>query len=169
MKTKDYGFAMTETAIDTGIADIAKRVSGLNAHIQYLAVSILAALKQYGDKPTAARRANALVKALGKGMRANSLIGWFEQNAPMMYNRDTKQLVFGVTVANPVKSVDKIDLAACAKAVWYDAVPETPYKPIADMGALIKQIVARAEKDMAEMGDKSKVDAETLAKLKALV
>lgn len=168
MKTSAYGFAMDEANIDAGIADVQMRSGKLTMNIQHLAVSILAALVKHGDKPTAARRANALVHAVGKGMRGNSLIGWFEQNAPMMYNKETKQLVFGVTAANPVKTVDKIDLAAAVKAMWHDAVPETPYKPIADIGALIKQIVAKAEKDIETMGEKSKVDVETLAKLKAL-
>lgn len=163
-----YSYSMGDNSIEAGIASIEKRTTTLIADIQKLAVSILVSFNKSGDKPTAARRANALHKALGKGMRANSLLGWFEQNSPMVYNKETKQLVCGFTAASPVKSHTDIPVATLPTTLWQDAVADPEYKPLEDWNKVLQGIIKRAEQDIAKMGDKSKVNAAQLAQIKAM-
>lgn len=169
MSTKlAYTYSMGDNSIEAGIAGIAKRAVTLTTDIQKVAVSILVSFHNSGDKPTAARRANALHKALGKGMRANSLLAWFEQNAPMVWNKELSQLVCGFTAASPVKEHQKIPVGTLPKTLWQDASPEPEYKPLEDWGKMLQGIIKRAEQDIAKMGDKSKVNAEQLAQIKLM-
>lgn len=163
-----YSFAMTGAMIDTAIPALEKSVAGLVANIQKLAVSVLADFKAHGDKPTATRRANALVAALGKGMRSASLLAWFEQNGPFVFNTETKLLVVGFTGLSPVKDHKKIDLEVSKAALWQEAKPPEDYKPLADWSKALNGLIAKAKKDIAELGDASKVDVAQLATLEQL-
>ncbi len=169
MTTKvSFSFSMGGNSIDAGIASLAKSVATLTGNVQKLAVSILRDFKASGDKPTAVRRANALVDALGKGMRANSLRGWFEQNGPFIYNKETKVLVIGFTGNSPVKDHTKIDLATSQAALWYEAVKDPDYVPLADWSAALNALIKRAKTDIEKMGEKSKVDPAQLGQLELL-
>lgn len=163
-----YSYTMGGNSIDAAIPMLAKSVATLNTNVQKLIVSLLADFKKSGDKPTAVRRANEVVKALGKGMRANSLQGWFEQNAPMVYNKETKLLVAGCTGMSPVKDHTKIDLAVSTAALWYDAVAEQEYKPLEDWTKMLTALVKRAKDDLKHQGTKSKVDLAQLAVLEGM-
>ena len=104
MTKLSYTFSMGANSIEAGIAAISKRVATLTVDVQKLAVSILRDMKQHGDKPTAAKRSNALIAALGKGMRSQSLTMWFELHAPLVWNEQEKKLVAGSTASSPVAS-----------------------------------------------------------------
>lgn len=168
MATLKYAFDMSEGDIDGAITAIGKRTQGLNKDVQCVAVSILAAFKAHGDKPTATRRMNALVLSLGKGMRRDSMLAYFEQLAPVVYNTATKQLVGGATAMSPVKEHAKINLADAIALNWYEAKAEPEYKPLADWSAFLAMAVKKAKADIEAMGDKSKVNREQLAQLEAM-
>ena len=164
-----FSFSMGGNMIDAGIAALEKSIATMTGNVQKLAVSILRDWKQHNDDATAVRRANALVKALGKGMRANALRTWFEHNAPMVYNEQTKLLVKGSTAASPVREASKINLEVSTKALWHDADGgEAPYKPIADWPGQIAALIKRAKTDIEKQGDKSKVDPVQLRQLELL-
>lgn len=163
-----FAFDMAGNTVESAISSIAKRSATLTRDVQFTAVSILHELVKHNDTGTAAKRANLLVAALGKGMRATSLQRWFESNAPFVFNKETKELVFGSTAASPVRKVSDIDLVKCRDAAWQDAEPMQEYKPIADFGKLVLQLIKKAETDREKLGDASKVDPVMLDTLKAL-
>jgi len=150
-------YTMGGNAIDAALPMLEKRIANLVLDVQKIAVSILRDFKTHGDKPTAVRRANALVKALGKGIKHNQMLAWFECNSPMVYNQETKQLA-----ASPVKDHSKIDAEGIVKALWYEAAPEAEYKPLEDWNKALNALIKRAKEDVAKMGDKSKVNKDQL-------
>lgn len=164
-----YTYTMNDNAIEQAIASLAKRTETLTQDYQRVAVSILQAFKSSGDKVTACRRANAVANALGKGMRKNSMVAWFQKNAPMVWNEEAKELVFGHTGQHPVKHWEAIaDTKELAEVKWWDAVkPEEP-KPL-DWTATLLSLVKKAEKDLKEHGPNSKVSPEQLAILQGMV
>lgn len=163
-----FSYSMGGNAIDAALPMLEKRIASLVLDVQKLAVSILRDFKTHGDKPTAVKRANALVKALGKGVKGNQMLAWFESNAPMVYNKETKQLVAGFTDASPCKDHTKIDTDGIVNALWYEAAPEAEYKPLEDWNKALMALVKRAKEDIAKMGDKSKVNRGQLAQLELL-
>lgn len=167
-KKVTISYTMGGNAIDAALPMLEKRIAGLVLDVQKIAVSILRDFKTHGDKPTAVRRANALVKALGKGVKGNQMLAWFECNAPLVYNKETKLLVAGFTAASPVKDHAKIDSDGIVTALWYEAAPEAEYKPLDDWNKALMALVKRAKEDIAKMGDKSKVNPQQLATLEML-
>lgn len=164
-----FSFSMGGNMIDAGIATLEKSIASVTGNVQKLAVSILRDWHLHNDSDTAVKRANALVKALGKGMRANALRTWFEHNSPLVFNKETKLLVKGFTALSPVKDASKIDIAASTKALWHDADGGEPeYKPITDWNAQLAALIKRAKTDIEKQGDKSKVDKTQLAQLELL-
>lgn len=170
MATKlSYTFTMGGNSIEAGIAAIAKRSATLMTDVQKIAVSILRDMKQHGDKPTAAKRANALCHALGAGMRANALRQWFEQLSPMVWNDKEKMLVPGFSVTSPVKDHADINVETCIATPWQLADGgEKAYRPIDNWSAQLASLVKRAKEDIKAMGDKSKVDLKQLAMLESM-
>lgn len=136
--------------------------------VQKLAVSILRDMKQHGDKPTAAKRANGLCASLGNGMRRDSLLTWFEMHAPLVWNATEKTLVPGSTASSPVKAHADIDVEKCIADPWQDAIKVPEYKAIGDWTAQLAALIKRAKTDLKEMGTKSKVDLAQLAVLEGM-
>lgn len=165
----NFSYSIPEKNIDDAIVSLEKSIGNVTQNVQKVAVSILRAFKEHGDKPTAERRANALVKALGKGLRAKSMLAWFEQQAPLVWNAQEKKLVPGFTAAHPVKDHKKIDIELCIKSLWYEAQAEAEYKPLADWTKLLQQIVTRAKTDIEKQGEKSKVNLKQLAILEGMI
>jgi hypothetical protein len=125
-------------------------------------------MKQHGDKPTAAKRANALVAVMGKGMRSDSLKMWFEVHAPLVWNETDKLLVPGFTASSPITAHADIDVEKCIADPWQDAKVDAPYKAIGDWTAQLAALIKRAKTDLKEMGTKSKVDLAQLAVLEGM-
>lgn len=163
-----YTFSMGGNSIEAGIAAISKRIATLTVDVQKIAVSILRDMKQHGDKPTAAKRANALSVALGNGMRSDSLKAWFETHAPLVWNATEKQLVPGSTAASPVRDHTLIDVEKCIADPWQDAIKVPEYKAIGDWTAQLQALIKKAKTDLKEMGTKSKVDLAQLAVLEGM-
>ena len=119
-----FTFGMADKDIVAGITSVGKRHKSLYADIQFLSVSIIHAFHTSGDGQTACRRANDLIKALAGG-KQNALRRWFETQAPMVYNKETKELVVGHSPASPVKDYKKINaLAAITDRNINDIVEE---------------------------------------------
>ena len=161
-------YTMGGNAIDAALPMLEKRIAGLVLDVQKIAVSILRDFKAHGDKTTTVRRANALVHALGKGVKGNQMLAWFESNAPLTYNKETKLLVAGFSAASPVKDHSKIDADGIVTALWYEAAPEKEYQPLEDWNKALNALIKRAKEDVAKMGDKSKVNKTQLAQLELL-
>jgi len=170
MTTKlSYSFSMGGNSIEQGIAAIAKRSATLTMDVQKIAVSILRDMKQHGDKPTAAKRANALIAAMGHGMRGNALRLWFETHAPLVWNKAEKALVPGSTVTSPVRDHTLIDVEKCIADPWQLADGgEKPYQPIDNWQAQLASLIKRAKADIKAVGTKSKVDLAQLAVLEGM-
>lgn len=163
-----YTYGMNDQDIAAGITSVGKRHKSLYADIQFLAVSIIHAFHKSGDGQTATRRANGLIAAIANG-KQNSLRRWFETQAPMVFNKDTKELVVGHSPASPVKDYKAINALASKDVQWFDSIPDPEYKPMADLGGQIMQLVKRAKEDIARLGDKSKVNPAQLAALESLL
>ena len=162
-----FTFGMADKDIVAGITSVGKRHKSLYTDIQFLSVSIIHAFHTSGDGQTACRRANDLIKALAGG-KQNALRRWFETQAPMVFNKETKELVVGHSPASPVKDYKKINALAARDQQWFDAIPDPEYKPMADLNGQIAQLIKRAETDIERLGDKSKVNPATLDALRKL-
>ncbi len=167
-KAVKYSFDMPQSDIDAAIPQIKKTIGSVTLSVQHIAVSILAAFKEHGDKDTATRRMNGLVDSLGKGMRSNSLRAFFEQQAPVVFNKDTDTLVAGSSAVSPVRTHQQIDAMKARNCPWFEAQPEKPYQPMADWSAALNAVIKRAKEDMKKMGEKSKVNTVQLAQLEAM-
>ena len=163
-----FAYNMADNNVGAGITSVKKRHASLLKDVQMLAVSIIHRLHECGDGETATLRANALIDAVANG-KQNSLRRWFETQANMVYNKETKLLVIGHGPASPIKHHSKIDAMASRDVMWYDAIPDAEYKPIADFGAQIAQLLKKGLKDRAELGDKSKVSPDQIKALELLV
>lgn len=164
-----FGYTMADAAIVDGIKSVANRRKLLDRDIQMLAVSVIYALHKSGDKPTAVKRANALVDAVKGGMKSNALLRWFETHSPMVFNKETKLLVDGFSPNSPVKDHTKINALEARDKPWFEAIPEPEYKPMADLNTLLARIVKQGKADVEKLGDKSKVDLQQLAALEAML
>jgi hypothetical protein len=163
----NYTYKMTDKDVETATRSIKKNSAGLVLQIQKVCTSILVNWQSSGDKDTAVRRANALVEALGDGLRKNSLLKWFESNSPMIYNKESKGLAFGSTAASPVRKFQDIPVLVLPSTPWQTAKAEEEYKPITDLSVLIKALVKKATADLEKLGSNSKVKKEQLAALEA--
>lgn len=169
MAKKTAFTALSQTAIDATIKSIGTRANTLRNDVQKASASIMLNLKANGDYPTATRQMNALFKAMGNGMRSKALLAHFELHAPVVWNKETKELVRGHTAASPVKAHADINSEAVLANKWDEAIQEPEYKPIGDFGAAIAQLIKKADADIEKLGDKSKVDRAQLAALRAMV
>lgn len=160
-------FKMTAAEIDAALPKLQSDIATITGRVQAMACSILAAWKNSGDKDTAVRQANALIVALGNGMRKNSMQTWLMLHAPLTINKDTKLMAFDIT--GPVKGYKQIDEAANAAHPWQDAAPNKDAEPIGDWTKLLKGLIAKAEKDLIAFPDTSKVNRDELATIKALL
>lgn len=154
--------------MDKQISLFGNSVATVTKRAQVICCSIAKHLHDHGDYPSAVKWANDLVKALGKGMKGQQMLRWFEYNTPMVFNSETKELVRGFGPTSPVKEHGKIDVGACISALWFEAMPEQAYQPIGDLNSLLAGIIKKAEKDRKELGDKSKISVAQLEALKSL-
>lgn len=163
-----FNTRMSASDITKGLFVLGKMSEKMHHSVQCLAVSILAAWKEHGDTPTATKRANALLSALGNGVRKNTLKAYFEQLSPMVWNKEEKALVYGFSSLSPVKAFAKIDLAACEALKWHEAgAPEPEYVPL-DWTKAIESLIKRAETEIKKRGAEATVTPDMVEKLKAL-
>ena len=163
-----YTYGMADKDIAAGIISVGKRHKTLYKDIQHLAVSIIHGFHKSNDTETVTRRANDLIAALAGG-KQNALRRWFETFAPLVYNKETKLLVVGFNASSPVKDYRKIDAMKARDELWYNAIPDPEYKPLADLNGQIAQLVKRAKTDIERLGDQSKVNRQQLVALESLL
>lgn len=142
-------------------ADIAKAIKSIQTRGKTLAkdihltgVSCLDHIEKHGDITLL----NNLVAALPGGWRKNAVIAWAEYMGKVKFDTQAKAFVYD---KNGVTSLE-----AAMEVSPEDFKPEPEYKPM-DLAAMIEAMIKKAEKADADKGDK--VDAELLAKVKALV
>lgn len=158
-----YSYTMGGNAIDAAIPALAKSVGTLTENVQKLAVSILGDFRQHGDKPTSERRANALVAALGSGMRANSLRQWFLDNGPFLWNEKDKKLVAGTDASSKVKSHTAIaDSKVLAVVKWWEAQKEEAFKPFNEFDELSKLLEKHTKRKQMVRDGQATADSKLL-------
>lgn len=153
----------TDAKIDAAIDRVKRDGKAFQSLVHRVAFSILKRGVDTKDFTKGAVQMTALVAAMPGASRTNALIAWAEAFTPMRWNKEEKAFQYtnmkGFTV----------DLADAKRTPFWDFVPEPEYTPIVDFDKLIEGLVKRAEKDVAEVGKKSKVDSAKLDALKALV
>ena len=156
-KTNKPEFALISgtAAIKSAIDSIARRGKKLDRDIQVAALSAMQHHVEHGDVTLI----NRLVDSMPKGSRVNALRAFIETFGAVRFDVESKKFVHlrGATF--------RLDDAM--QVMWSEFKPETAYKPITDPLKRFDQLVAAFEKDMAEMGDASKVRPEMVAALKA--
>lgn len=124
--------------IDGNIKQIANRAKTQRKAIQDTAVLILIHAAQYGDYS----RADALVHAMGEGMKQNALVEWFVSFGGLTVGeRDdgTKGFTGWSGKAHIKKHLDD----AKAKP-WYEFKKEKPFEGF-ELEAAIQQVISKAE------------------------
>lgn len=157
-----YSYTMSTAEIIKGTTSIDRRAKTLREDIQKVAVSILYGYHKSNDRETFERCANELTKALGDGMRRNSLQMWFIKHGGMVWNPTEKVLVRGV-----IKHSD-INVLEAKNSPWEKTVaPEEP-KPL-DVYKEIERLAKRLEGDIKKHAEKSKVTPEMIATIRGLI
>lgn len=160
-------FKMTAAEIDAALPTLQSDIATITGRVQAMACSILAAWHKSGDKDTAVRQTNALIVALGNGMRKSSMQTWLMLHAPLTINKETKLMVFDIT--GPVKGYKQIDEAANAANPWHEAAKNKDAEPIGDWTKMLKGLIAKAENDLVKFPETSKVNRAELAAIKGLL
>lgn len=153
----------TDAKIDGAIVRVKSTGKTWENLVQRVLVSVLKRGLATKDFRKAAKQITALHDAFPGGARRTGLIKYVEGHFPLSFNTEEKVFVYtsmkGFTV----------DFDEAAKTLWSAYAPEEEYKPIADWHARIKSIVTAAQKDVKEMGAKSKVNKKELAVLEKMI
>lgn len=150
-----------DTALLTkAIKSIKTTEAKLDGLVHQAAVSCLWQVAEHGNTTPL----QTLVDSLSKRNRINALLAWAEQYGAVRYDEKAKQLKFA-------KGKDTDLEGAIAQPFWLFK-PEAAYKPV-DLNVLLAQLIKKAEQALATEAEddtvtKSKIDLDTLAKLKAL-
>lgn len=115
-----------------------------------------------GDVRPVVTGVNLLLEKFPRGLRSNAIKAWVEHFFGFIMNAETKQFVAGK------RKAISLDLHAIKNIRWWEFKPEPEYQPITDFNKLLSGLIAKAEKDVKELGEKSVVDPELLAALKAV-
>jgi hypothetical protein len=142
-------------AIKAAIDSIARRGKKLDRDIQVAALSAMQHHVEHGDVTLI----NRLVDSMPKGSRVNALRAFIETFGAVRYDTESKNFLHikGATF--------RLDDAM--QIMWSEFKPEAAYQPITDPFKRFDQLVGQFEKDMAEMGDASKVTPEMISALKS--
>lgn len=147
-----------KSALTAAINSIGRRGAKLDRDIQQAAISVMAHHAQHGDVTLI----NKLVASMPKGSRVNALRAYLESNAAIVYNEETREF------DHDRNSPRKFSEDAAQALMWTDFKPEQEYQPISDPALLVRQLVARLNRDRKEAGDASKVDPAMIEALTAL-
>lgn len=135
----------------------------LQERIHTVAVSIMARWAETGDRRPMLANINALIGAMPEMGRANALRAWAQLHFRLEYTNKEMSWPEGQKFTPEAEHIQ----AASDEPFWA-LQPEPEYKPV-DFAKLLAKVVKAAEKDLEKMGEKSSVDTDTLAKLKALI
>lgn len=142
-------------AIKSAIDSIARRGKKLDRDIQVAALSAMQHHVEHGDVTLI----NRLVDSMPKGSRVNALRAFIETFGAVRFDAESKKFVH-------VKGAT-FRLDDAMQIMWSEFKPETAYQPITDPFGRVVALVAAFEKDVAELGDASKVTPEMISALKS--
>lgn len=156
-KTNKPAFTLIAGAksINAAIESIQRRGKKLDKDIQIAALSAMQHHVEHGDVTLI----NRLVSAMPKGSRVNALRTFIDTFGAVRYDTESKRFVH-------VKG-KTFNIEAAMKVMWTEFKPESAYTPITDPLKQFDRLVSQFEKDVAEMGDQSKVTPEMITALKA--
>lgn len=148
--------------VDKLINQAVGKVKAMQTAVQYASVAVLLHAQKHGDYS----KANDLVKALGKGVRAKALVEFFVKYGGLSVGSESE----GFTAW---KGKEAIDIEGAKAQPWWDLKPEPIFKGF-DLHDQIANLVAKAEKMQQEAANdpaKAKlisISKEDLSKLKAI-
>lgn len=154
----------TDNAIEGGIARVKKEGKAYQNLVHRVAFSILKRGLDTKDFTKGAKQFTALVEAMPGATRTNALRDWVTAYAPLTWNSEENCFVY-----TSMKGFDPAgDMTEAKRTPFWEFSPEPEYKPV-DWAKAIQSIVKRGERDLTELGEKSKVDQEQLDILRRLI
>jgi hypothetical protein len=147
--------------LSSKISAFGKRLGTMQDELHMLACSAVLHLINTNDPVYI----NRLTDVLTGAVRVNALKSWFEEFAPVTYNKEKK--VFTLNKKRTEGATDKLH-AGMVKPFW-EFKPEPAYKPL-DLVAEIQALIRKANLRVVEgLKEKDKVPMETLTMLQKLV
>lgn len=141
------------------IGALAKKVVSIVAEIQTLAIECVVHAVKHGDVTPA----TSLVEAVGKGIRRQSLVTWFERVGPFEWH-DTK---FKLNSAR-AKKMNQVEESALREQLaalkWEEAKPEPKLVSVLDCSEAIDGFFRKIHKQIKE----GKMEVKNLALLNAV-
>lgn len=157
-----------EASITAAIKSLHTRGDSLQLDIHRLLVAVCTRWAASGDVRPVAGHINLLLDKdkLG-GVRKNAIRAWVEtyMGLKLVEEGENKGQFYA---PKGIANGKHLDMKALTNNRWWEFKPEPEYKPIDDPRKLIAGLVAKMEKDVGQMGEKSKVTPEMIAGLKAL-
>ena len=152
----------TDADINKAIERAAKNGRAYENLLHKILVSILKRGIDTKDFRKPAKQFEALIEAAKGATRTNAMLDWITAHAPLSYNTEEKALVY-----TNMKGFEPA-LETASETPFWVFKPEQDYKPV-DWAAAINSLIKRAEKDVSELGKKSKVDTNQVELLKKMV
>ncbi|WFG40853.1 hypothetical protein ParaKuw1_00020 [Paracoccus phage ParKuw1] len=156
-----------EASIANAIKSLHTRGDSLQLDIHRLLVAICTRWAASGDvRPVAGHINMLLAKDKLGGVRKNAIRAWVEtyMGLKLVEEGENKGNFYA---PKAIANGQHLDMKALTNNRWWEFKPEAEYKPIDDPRKLIAGLVAKMEKDVAQMGEASKVTPEMIAALKA--
>lgn len=128
---------MTGETLSKNIVSVGRRVETLRGEIQKLAVHAVGHVEKHGD-PIYCTKLHAV---LGKSVRRQSLLAWFEQNAPVTWKKEKEAFVLDADRRKEFK----FDAEKLLTIAWEAAQPEPVAVSTLDVQDLVDKFVKRVE------------------------
>jgi len=157
-----------EAGITAAINSLHTRGESLQLDIHKVLVAICKRWADSGDMRPVAMHINLLLsKDKMGGIRKNAIRLWIEtyMGLKMVTEGDNKGDFY---VPKGMNDGKHLQMNKLINNRWWEFKPEPDYKPIDDDMKLVKQLIAKMEKDVGKMGDASNVRPDVIAGLKAL-
>ena len=157
-----------EAGITAAINSLHTRGESLQLDIHRVLVAICKRWADSGDVRPVAMHINLLLsKDKMGGVRKNAIRAWIEtyMGLKMVTEGDNKGHFY---VPKGINAGKHLQMKELINKRWWEFKPEPEYQPISDDTQLVKQLIAKMEKDVGKMGEASNVSPEMLDGLKAL-
>ena len=157
-----------EVGITAAINSLHTRGDSLQLDVHRLLVAICTRWAASGDvRPVAGHINLLLTKDKMGGVRKNAIRAWIEtyMGLKLVAEGENKGDFY---VPKGINDGKHLHLKELSNNRWWEFKPEPEYQPITDDMKLVKQLIAKMEKDVGQMGEASNVRPDVLAGLKAL-
>lgn len=158
----------SDAAMKEAIQSIHRRASTMQLDIHRILYAIAYRWNKSGDVRQVASNLNLLLDKdqLG-GVRKNAIRMWIEVHlqATFIEEGELKGQFF---VHKSLSDGKHINLNAALNERWWEMQVEAEYKPVQDAVKLVKQLIAKLEKDRAKVGLASVVNPALIEALKAV-